>query len=82
MSFVVEKIQVKKIKGTYRAFCFFICICSVIGFFGALTFGTKESLIGGLAASIVPLILMYVCVPIAFKGYPPKILMWTLESKN
>ena len=81
MSYLVDKNQVKRIKGTYRVFCSFICICSLIGLFGALVFGTQDSLLSGLAAALVPLVLLYVCVPIVFSGYPPKILMWTLGEK-
>ncbi|MCU7951914.1 MAG: hypothetical protein KZQ64_00640 [gamma proteobacterium symbiont of Bathyaustriella thionipta] len=81
MSFLVNKNKVKKIKTTYRVFCFFISFFSLIGLFGALTFGIQDNVVGGLTASLVPIVLLYVCLPIVFVGYPPKILMWTLGKK-
>ncbi|MCE9687666.1 hypothetical protein LZP73_15870 [Shewanella sp. AS16] len=81
MSYFIEKNQVQKIKTFYRVFCFFICLCSLLGLFGALAFGTRENLVGGLVAALVPALLLYICLPIVFSGYPPKFLMWTLGKK-
>lgn len=78
MSNLIDKNQVKKLKTSYRVFSFFICFCSVIALFGVLTFGTQENLVGGLLAALVPLTLLYLCVPIVFTGYPPRTLMWTM----
>lgn len=81
MSYFVEKNQVKKIKTFYRVFCFLICLCSLLGLLGALAFGVKENLVSGLAAALVPVLLLYICLPIVFTGYPPNFLMWTLGKK-
>lgn len=82
MSYFVDKHQVKKIKTFYRALCIFVSLCALLALFSILAFGVKESLVGGLAASLVPIVFLYICIPIAFTGYPPKILMWTLGAKD
>ena len=81
MGNAIEKNQLKKLKPFYRVFCFFISICSFIGLLGAITFGAKESPLGALLASLVPLTLLYVCVPVIFTGYPPKRLQWTMSKR-
>lgn len=79
----VEKCDVQPIKMVYRVLCSFVCFFSMIALFGALAFGAQEHLVGGIAASLVPLALLYVGLPIVLGGYPPKILMWTLaNAKN
>ena len=69
----------KKVKVFYRVLCFFISFLSLIALFGAIFFGIKDSLIGGLVASLVPLGLIYVCVPILLVGYPPRPLLWIIK---
>lgn len=80
MSLQIDKCEVKPIRTTYRVLCFFVCFFALIALFGSLVFGTQEHLAGGIAASLVPLALLYVGLPIVLFGYPPKILMWTLDK--
>ncbi len=81
MNYYVDKSQVKKIKTFYRVLSLFVSLCALLALFSILAFGMKESLVGGLTASLVPIVFLYVCVPIVFSGYPPKFLMWTLGKK-
>lgn len=72
----------KKISSFYRALCLCICLVCVFGLFGILAFGMRENLEGTLGASLIPIGILYICVPIVRSGYPPRFLMWTLEREE
>ena len=81
MSFSVDESEVKKIKGSYRAFSLFICFILLICLFGTFAFGAKENMLLAIGISMIFLFMLYVLVPIVVRGYPRKILMWTLDKK-
>jgi len=81
MNLSIDKSDVKKIKISYRVFCFFICIILLICLVGTFVFGAKENLLAAIGMSLVFLLMLYVFLPIAITGYPPKMLMWTLDKR-
>ncbi len=82
----IKKHQVKKIGTFYRALSFFIAICSLLSIAtiaGIVIFEeTEEVTIGIIIISLMPVITLYICTPIAFTGYPPKFLFWSMDKAS
>ncbi|MGO0309657.1 hypothetical protein ACTL6P_24275 [Endozoicomonas acroporae] len=74
--------EVRKISTGYRILAFFITFSGLLALASALLYGMDEELsIGFLLMFIVPTLLIYIFGLITFTGYPPKVLLWTLEKK-
>ena len=82
----IKRDQVKKIGTLYRALSFFIAICSllaIVGIAGILIFEETEEITAGIIIiSLMPVISLYICTPIAFTGYPPRFLFWTMDKRG
>ena len=61
----------------YRVLSSLISICSLLAIFSILLFGREESVtIASVAISLMPVVLLYICVPIVITGRPPKLFRW------
>ncbi len=81
MKFRIEESDFKKIRTSYRAFSFFICIILLVCLVGILAFGLKDNLFASISASLILILMLFVLVPIVKNGYPPKVLLWTLDRE-
>ena len=83
MSNLIEKNQVKKLTVGYRILACFISICCLLAILGIIVFGLDEELtIARIAMCLMPVVLLYMSIPIVFTGYPPKFLFWTMGRKE
>lgn len=77
---MINQSEIKKLSGFYRGVAFFICFFCFIALVGVLSFALKEKFSFSIFPGVlVPSLFIYVFFPIFVKGYPPKILLWTMS---
>ncbi|GAA5442868.1 hypothetical protein Misp06_01043 [Microbulbifer sp. NBRC 101763] len=83
MSNFIGKDQVNKLTAGYRILSFFISVFCLLAVLSILFFGRDEEItVPFLIISAMPVVLLYVCIPIVFTGYPPKLLRWAMGKKE
>ena len=66
----------------FRILSLFICLAAFLGMYGLLIFGKEEGF-KFVFFMLIPLVLMlYVFLPIALKGQPPKLLQWWINFQK
>lgn len=78
----VDRWMVEKLSPLFRVLCGIICLMCVVALIGVLFFAFRESVAFSLFVAFVLLFILYVCASIAFSGYPPGFLLWTLDKKK
>ena len=78
---MLDRSDVKKTGVACRALSFFISLCAAVGLAGVAAFGFEDGITPDiLFVASVPLLLLYVCLPIFLSGYPPKALLWMSDK--
>lgn len=79
---VIDKNDVKKLNIFYRVLCMILFMLSIILILSSFLMAFKGSYLAGLVSFFISTLMLYVCTPIAFKGYPPKFLYWTMNKND
>lgn len=78
----IDRNMLEKLSPLMRTLCAIICLASIAAAVSAVAFGLRESVAFVSIALIVASVFLYVCAPIVVSGYPPKLLLWTMDRKK